>query len=331
MANLAISCTSFPWLYRMIVKMDWNDDGLTTLRDYLRFGVSRFQEACLYYGHGTDNALDEAVALVLPALHLPHDLPPVYLDSHLTPSERSVVLALLRRRVEERRPVPYLTRRAWFAGLEFYVDERVLIPRSPIAELIERQLAPWVEPAAVTRLLDLCCGCGCIGIAAALTFPEASVTLSDVSPEALAVTALNVRLHGLDGSRVQPVVSDLFAGLGDAVYDVILTNPPYVDRAELAALPAEYRHEPMLALAAGEDGLAVVLRILRDAGRHLSPTGILVVEVGASNAALVERLPRVPFLWLDFERGGEGVFLLTAEQIHAYQGAFERAATEDRA
>ncbi|MEI6415086.1 MAG: 50S ribosomal protein L3 N(5)-glutamine methyltransferase [Pseudomonadota bacterium] len=308
--------------------MDWNDEGLTTLRDYLRFGVSRFQEAGLHYGHGTDNALDEAVALVLPTLHLPQDLPPIYLDSHLTSAERARVLALLQRRVEERRPVPYLTRRAWFAGLEFKVDERVLIPRSPIAELIERQLAPWVEPPAVTQLLDLCCGCGCIGIAAALHFPEAVVTLSDLSPEALAVAALNIQHYGLE-DRVRWVASDLFAGLEGAIYDVILANPPYVDQAAMAALPEEYRHEPAFALAAGEDGLDLVLRILRDAGRHLSPQGILIAEVGASSTVLTECLPRVPFLWLDFERGGDGVFLLTAEQIRACQGFFESAMVEN--
>ncbi len=287
---------------------------LQTLRDFIRLGVSLFNRAGLHFGHGTDNALDEAVWLVLHALHLPPDFPAEYFDSRLTPEEKEAVLTLFRRRIEERIPAPYLTGTTWFAGLEFHVDERVLIPRSPIAELIEQRFTPWIEPERVNRVLDLCTGGGCIAVATALAFPEAAVDASDLSTAALEVAEINVRRYGLE-ERVELIRSDLFENLEGRGYDIIVSNPPYVDGAEMAALPAEYRHEPELALAAGEDGLDVVRSILAEAAHHLNPGGILVVEVGSSAQALEKSFPEIPFLWLEFERGGEGVFLLTREQL----------------
>jgi len=303
--------------------MDLAAESLLTLRDFIRWGASRFNEAHLCFGHGTDNALDEAVSLVLHALHLPPDLPPSYFQARLTPIEREVVLALLRRRVEERVPAAYLIQRAWFAGLEFYLDDRVLVPRSPFAELIEKELHPWVDPHQVGRVLDLCTGSGCIGIAVAVHLSHTEVDLTDLSEPALAVARRNVAEFGLD-ERVRVCDSDLFDALAGERYDLILSNPPYVAAAELAALPLEYQREPALGLAGGHDGLDLVRRILRDARHHLEPEGTLIVEVGNSAAALERAYPEVPFLWLEFERGGEGVFLLTAEQLDALSEVFDR-------
>jgi ribosomal protein L3 glutamine methyltransferase len=294
--------------------MENDTDCLLTLRDLVRWGASRFNEAGLVYGHGSDNALDEALALVLHALHLDHDLPAAFLDARVTAVERARVTDLFRRRSAERVPVAYLTHQARFAGHWFYVDERVLVPRSPIAELIEQGFAPWLSPDATRRILDLCTGSGCIAIACGYAFPEARVDATDVSPDAVAVARRNIAEHGMEG-RVEVAAGDLYAPIGPAVYDLIVSNPPYVNRPDMEALPREYRHEPELGLAAGEDGLDVVRRILRDAPAHLAPDGILVVEVGGSAAALADAYPQVPFLWLDFEHGGDGVFLLTAGQL----------------
>ena len=287
---------------------------LQTVRDFIRLGASLFNRAGLYFGHGTDNALDEAVWLVLHALHLPPDLPAEYFDTRLTEAEKREVMALLKRRVEERLPAPYLTQSAWFAGLEFYVDERVLVPRSPVAELIEQGFSPWVEHERVNRVLDLCTGGGCIAVACALAFPQATVDASDLSAVALKVAEINVDRHHLQ-DQIELICSDLFENLQGRRYDIIISNPPYVDGSDMATLPAEFRHEPKLALAAGDDGLDVVRRILEQAPRYLNPGGILVVEVGNSEQALVDAFPEIPFVWLEFERGGDGVFLLTREQL----------------
>lgn len=291
---------------------------LRSLRDWVRWGASRFEANGLCYGHGTDNALSESLALVLHALHLSHDLPSEYLDARVTPREGERILALLHRRIEERVPLAYLTRTAWFAGLEFFVNENVLVPRSPIAELIESRFEPWLAADEVTSVLDLCTGSGCIAIACAYAFVEATIDAADISPSALEVARVNVERHQL-ADQVNLVQSDVFAGLGGAQYDLIVSNPPYVGSSEMEELPEEYRHEPALGLEAGEEGLDIAVRILGDAASHLRPSGVLVMEVGESAAALSRRFPDVPFLWLEFEHGGSGVLLLTAEQLDEYQ------------
>jgi ribosomal protein L3 glutamine methyltransferase len=295
---------------------------LVSIRDWVRWSASRFREADLHFGHGTDNALDEALALVLHVLHLDHDLPADYLDACVTRAEGGAILDLVSRRIVQRRPLAYLTGVAYFAGLRFVVDDNVLVPRSPIAELIGEGFEPWLQAARVSNVLDLCCGSGCIGIACAHAFPDALVDLADVSPAALDVARRNIELHELE-DRVRALRADVYDGLDGERYDLIVSNPPYVSEAEMDDLPDEYRHEPALGLVAGVDGMDVVARILLGAADCLKPDGILVVEVGASAGLLLRRWPDVPFLWLDFERGGDGVFLLTAEQLEEYREAFE--------
>ena len=292
---------------------------LETLRDWVRFGASEFTKAGLCFGHGTDNALDEALALVLFGLHLDHKLPESYWSARLVDEEKKDIYDLFQRRIEQRIPAAYLTQEGWFAGLPFYVDERVLVPRSPIAELIEDGFEPWIEAHQVDQILDLCTGSGCIGIACAYAFPDATIDLVDCEESALAVAADNVRRHHLDTDQVRTVKSDLFSNLNGASYDIIVSNPPYVAVQELHELAKEFHHEPSVGLAGGEDGLDCVIEILRQARAHLNEHGILVVEVGNSAAALVERFPQLPFLWLEFRRGGEGVFLLRADQLQQYQ------------
>lgn len=287
---------------------------LKTIRDFIRWGASRFMEAELSFAHGMASALDEAAYLVFHSLKLPIDTPDIYFDSALTSSEKQTVGELLLRRVNERKPAAYLTNEAWFAGLPFYVDERTLVPRSPLAEYIEKQFYPWTDEAQVSKILDLCTGSGCIGIACAYAFPEADVHISDISSDALVVANINIERHNA-GNNVTAIESDLFSGLQGERYDIIVSNPPYVDAEDMAILTDEFRHEPELGLASGEDGLDATRTILREARKHLSDHGILIVEVGNSQYALQAAYPEIPFYWLEFERGGDGVFLLTAEQL----------------
>lgn len=293
---------------------------LRTLRDYIRWAVSRFQAEQLFFGHGTDNAWDEARQLVLGALHLPWEMADSYLDCRLEDDERAHLQDLLQRRIEQRVPTAYLLGQAWFRGLPFIVDERVLIPRSPIGELIDRRFEPWLAQAPA-RVLDLCTGSGCIGIACAYEFLEAEVILADLSFEALEVANRNIEHHGLE-DRVYTVQSDGFDGLPKQRFDLILSNPPYVDAEDIADMPNEFHHEPALALACGEDGLDLVRRILAQAADHLTETGTLIVEVGNSQVHVEALYPEVEFTWLEFARGGHGVFLLAASQCREHQALF---------
>jgi len=299
-------------------------DGLITIQDFVRWGASRFNAAGVSFGHGTDNAIDEAAHLVLGAVSLGPGLPPNFRECRLTPAERVLVTELIERRVSDRIPAAYLTGRAWFAGLEFLVNREVLIPRSPIAELVEAGFEPWIDAETIGRVLDLCSGCGCIGIAAAIYLPDADVDLVDVSSGALEVARRNVERHQV-GDRVRVLASDLFASLSGDRYDVIVSNPPYVSRDAFDLLPQEYRKEPEVGLLGGDDGLDLVFRILDAAADHLTEEGILVVEVGSSAVELERRLPAVPFTWLEFERGGEGVFLLTREQLERHRSELDEA------
>ncbi|MDR2111974.1 MAG: 50S ribosomal protein L3 N(5)-glutamine methyltransferase, partial [Candidatus Accumulibacter sp.] len=289
---------------------------LLTLRDLLRFAVSRFNEAGVFFGHGTDNAWDEAAYLLLHSLRLPVNTPlDPYLAARLTAGERASALGLIRRRIDERLPAAYLTREAWLGDYRFYVDERVIVPRSHIAELLREQLSPWInDPWAVGRVLDMCTGSGCLAILAAEAFPEAAVDALDISPEALAVARINVEEYGLE-TRVRLIESDTFAAIPGERYDVIVSNPPYVSAASMAALPGEYRREPRLALAGGEDGLDFARILLARAARHLKPDGLLIVEIGNARDALERAYPRLSFVWLDTSAGDRFVFMLRRKDL----------------
>jgi ribosomal protein L3 glutamine methyltransferase len=290
-------------------------ESLITVRDWLRFAVSRFNEAGLFFGHGSDNAFDEAVYLILHTLHLPLDRLEPFLDASLTHGEAEQVQAVIERRVNERVPAAYLTQQAWLAGHRFYVDERVIVPRSFIAELLAEQLAPWVEdPDAVGSVLDLCTGSGCLAILAALAFPNAAVDAVDLSADALDVATKNVADYGL-ADRIELIESDLFAALDGRTYDLILSNPPYVNAESVATLPPEYQAEPALALGSGEDGLDATRQILARARAHLNPGGLLVVEIGHNRDALEAAFPALPFTWLDTASGDQFVFLLRQEDL----------------
>jgi ribosomal protein L3 glutamine methyltransferase len=286
----------------------------------VRFGAREFESAGLAFGHGTGDAQDDAAALVFHALGLAHaDAAAVY-DQPVDPAGAQRALQLFAERIERRVPAAYLMGRMWFAGLEFEVDPRVIVPRSPFAELILAGFAPWVDADKVRRILDIGTGSGCIAVACAVQFPEAEVDAVDLSPEALAVAARNVERHGL-ATRLHLHQGDVFETLGERQFDLIVSNPPYVSHAEMSALPEEYLHEPDLALRAGGDGLDVVRRILQGAESHLAPGGVLVVEVGDSDERLQQAYPTVPFLWLEFEHGGGGVFVLTWEELARHRGA----------
>ena len=288
---------------------------LSTLRDLLRFAVSRYNEARLFFGHGTDNAWDEAVYLLLHSLHLPLDRLEPFLDAKLTSAERADLLHLIERRVKERLPVAYLTNEAWLGEFSFYVDERVIVPRSFIAELLREQLAPWIEdPDAVADVLDLCTGSACLAILAAHAFPAARIDAVDLSPDALAVARHNVADYDL-AARIRLVEGNLFAGLKSRRYDLIIANPPYVNATAMATLPAEYRREPELALASGDDGLDLTRAILAGARKHLRPHGLLVVEIGHNREALEAAFPETPFTWLDTTAGDQYVFLLHRDDL----------------
>jgi ribosomal protein L3 glutamine methyltransferase len=283
---------------------------LKTLRDWLRFAVTRFNEAGLAFGHGTANAYDEAAYLLLHALHLPLDRLEPFLDARLTASEGAGVGALLARRIDERVPAAYLTGEAWLRGFRFHVDPRVIVPRSFIAELLPEGLAPYVgDVAGVRGALDLCTGSGCLAILLAHAYPDADIDAVDVSPDALAVAQRNVGEYGLAG-RINLIRSDLFANLRGKTYDLIVCNPPYVTAGAMDALPPEYRHEPRLALAGGEDGLDAVRRVIEGAASHLRPAGVLVVEVGHGRDAVEAAYPRLPFVWLATTSAEDSVFLL---------------------
>ena len=287
---------------------------LSTMIDFMRWGATQFVSANLSFSHGMSSPLDEAVYLVLRSLQLPVDTPDVYWQSSLTQSEKNNVVANLLKRIEQKIPAAYIMQEGWFAGLQFFVDERVLVPRSPIAELVEAQFTPWVNSDEVESVLDLCTGSGCIGIACAYAFPMAEVDLADISKDALDVATINVAKHDAE-QRVSVIQSDLFEGLMGKQYDIIVSNPPYVDAEDISAMSDEFHHEPELGLSSGTDGLDCTRKILKQAADHLTDEGILVLEVGNSQYALAEEFPELPFQWVDFERGGEGVFILTKAQL----------------
>lgn len=294
---------------------------LHTIKDYLRWAYSQFNQAEIFYGHGYDNGWDEALQLVLTALHLPPDVPTDLYDSNLTETEKQQIISLIITRIEKRVPVAYLTNISWFCGLAFYVDERVLIPRSPIGELIQQQFKDLISQQP-KRILDMCTGSGCIAIACAEAFPEAEIDAVDLSIDALNVTEINIERYNLN-HRVTPIQSDLFDQLPLDKYDLIVTNPPYVDQEDIDDMPTEFQHEPMLALAAGEDGLILVKRILAQAVDYLADDGVLICEVGNSMIHLIDQYPQVPFHWLSFNQGGDGVFALTKSELAKYRSLFE--------
>ena len=290
-------------------------DELFTIRDWVRFAVSRFEESGIFFGHGTDNSYDEAVWLVLRALHLPMDTLDNFQNAVLTPKERQHLAFLIEQRITKRVPTAYLLREAWLQGFKFYVDERVIVPRSFIAELLPEGLAPWIEfPEMVENAADICTGSGCLGVLLADAYPNAQVDVVDISPDAIAVCNINIANYGLE-NRVSAIQSDMFSALKGKQYDLIISNPPYVDAPSMAQLPQEYRQEPQLALGSGEAGLDHTHTLLHQAADYLNDGGILVVEIGHNRDALLGAYPDVPFVWLEVSSGDEFVFLLTKHDL----------------
>jgi ribosomal protein L3 glutamine methyltransferase len=293
---------------------------LHTINDWLRWTTTQFSASGIFFGHGADNAWDEALQLILPSLSLPIDMPKEVVSAKLTSSEKQRLINLIAERINNRTPTAYLTNQAYFAKMPFYVDERVLVPRSPFAELIEKRFSPWLkQPDSVTRILDMCTGSACIAIALAEAFPNAEVDAVDISFDALAVADINITDYQLT-HRVFPIQSDVFSGVPMQKYDLIVANPPYVDAEDMSDLPEEFLHEPELGLASGEDGLDVTRTLLAEASEHLTDSGLLFVEVGNSMVHMDELYPGVPFEWIEFERGGLGVFVISKADLIKHLG-----------
>lgn len=297
---------------------------LSTTGDFVRFAASQFNQADLYFGHGINNAWDEAISLIMFTLNLPENLFEQVFTCQLTSDEKQDVLSIIEKRIIEEIPAAYLTNQAVFAKLPFYVDQRVLVPRSPIGELIENKFSQLINDKSLpTRILDLCTGSGCIAIACAYAFPDADIDAVDLSIDALNVANINIENHGLS-EQVIPIQSDVFSGVEGQVYDLIVTNPPYVDQDDVDSLPQEYLHEPEMGLGCGEDGLDIVRKILAESAEHLSENGILICEVGNSQIHVSSVYPDVPFKWLTFERGGHGVFMLTKAELDQFSDVFKQ-------
>ena len=297
---------------------------LHTIGDYVRYASSQFNQADLFFGHGSDNAWDEALTLVMFAIHLPVSISLRVLPYQLVEQEKKAIVALIEQRINEGIPAAYITNQAYFADLPFYVDERVLVPRSPIAELIKKQFAPYIDDKfPPSRILDLCTGSGCIAIACAVEFPYSEVDAVDLSIGALNVAQINIENHGLS-EQVIPIQSDVFSGVEGLTYDLIVSNPPYVDQEDVDSLPVEYTHEPKMGLGSGEDGLDIVRKILAQSALHLNDSGILICEVGNSQIHVEALYPEVPFVWINFEHGGHGVFILTKAQLEEFSSTFQQ-------
>ena len=297
---------------------------LHTVADYIRFAASEFNRADLFFGHGHDNAWDEAITLMMFSLALPDQLTEHVMQCRLTHDEKTQILDIISRRITEQVPAAYITNQAYFSGLPFYVDERVLVPRSPIGEWIEKRFSPIIsDEKPVERILDLCTGSGCIAIACANYFPEAEVDAVDLSIDALNVAQINIENHGLT-EQVIPIQSDVFSGIIGQKYDLIVSNPPYVDQEDVDSLPAEFTHEPEMGLGCGSDGLDIVRKILAEGAEYLNDNGILICEVGNSQVHVEALYPEVDFQWLTFERGGHGVFMLTQQQLVQFQAIFKQ-------